>query len=137
MILLATLIFAAAFSLLYASKMMSQKPAVVDKLVSKIGENLETLSYWGVIYGLIAAFITPIFYQDAYDILSGMFAAAMVVLMALPYSFEKITSKIGKNINPAVIESLRDMHVGIVKFEKIIGNLGIAAAVLLFAVMLR
>lgn len=134
---LITFFLLGAFSLLYLSKSIENRPAFVDKAVAFISENMEKLSVVGVIYGLIAAILVPIMVYGTSDILVRLLANVTLFALALPYAFDRICTKYGDKINSALQEELRGIIGKISVNEKIAGIVGAVFTVLLFAVLFR
>lgn len=132
---LVSLAFLLIFSLLYVSKGIEKKPEAMTKAVDKILANLDMLAFLGTIYGLVAAILAPILLNYIPFLFVSLLANVTIIVMALPYAFEKLTSGYEEKINAAMMESLRGMMSTVTNNDKIIGYSGSAIAFLLFAVM--
>jgi hypothetical protein len=134
---LITFFLLGAFSLLYISKSIPNKPAFVDKAVTAIADNIDKLAMIGVIYGLIAAFLTPLTNMGVIDMLVRLLANLMIVILALPYTFDKIVAKYQEHLNGPIVEEFSILVKRIVRQEKLFGIIGTSLTVLLFAVIFR
>lgn len=134
---LITFFVLAAFSLLYINAFWSGKPEFVEKAVAFLKGNLTNLALFGVFYGLIAALLTPITVFNSTELLVRLVANILIFLMALPYAIDRLVEKYGDKMNAAIIEEVRNIVGHVTRQEKIVGIVGTAVTVLLFAVLFR
>lgn len=134
---LITLILLGAFSLLYISKSMNNKPDFITKAVNFISENLEMIALIGLIFGIIAAILTPIAAKDTTEMLIRFIANLLLVVLALPYTFERLATKYSDKINEALVTECRGFTGKILAHEKAFGIAGCVVTLLLFAVIFR
>jgi hypothetical protein len=134
---LITLVLVLAFSLLYLSKSLEKKPAAMSQAVDKINMHIDQLAFWGAIYGLVMAILTLIMGYSGSDMFVRLLANIMIVVMALPFVFDRLLAKFGEKVNPAIQEEAKNIVGWITKQEKYIGYVGAAIGVLLFAVLFR
>lgn len=134
---LITFLMLGAFSLLYISKTWENKPAFVQTAVDFLNRNLEMLAIVGLVYGLVAAILTPIMIYLPLDMFVRLIANVMIIVMALPYSFDKIATKYSGKMNSAVEKEGRNFVGWISANEKTVGIAGAVVTVLLFAVIFR
>jgi hypothetical protein len=135
---LVTLAFLIAFTLFYIGKSMTKKPEWLGKAVDNIVAHLDTIAFWGVIYGLVAIVLVVLLGNyDALLLFVSLIANVLVIVMALPFSFEKLSAKLEPKANAAVAETLRDLVGGVSRNEKYIGYAGAVIAFLMFAVLFR
>lgn len=134
---LITLILLGAFSLLYVSKSIDSKPEFLTKAIAFISTNIDMLAMVGLVYGLIAAVLTPIASLNTTEMLIRFLANIMLMLLALPYSFERLATKYGPKMNEALVAEFRTFTSRIATHEKIFGIAGAVLTLLLFAVLFR
>jgi hypothetical protein len=134
---LATLVFLLAFTALYLSKSLEKKPAFLTQAVDKITAHLDDVSLWGALFGAAAAVMTLIMIYNTTDMLVRLVCNVMVVLMALPFVFDKIAAKYQEKVNPAIMEEARNFVGWITKQEKYISYAGVVFSILLFSVVFR
>ena len=133
---LVTLFFLIVFTLFYLSKSFEKKPAFLDTVVNRIQDNLAKVSMWGLIYGLVAIVLSPVMVaSDSMGVLMRLVANFLIVAMTLPYTLDRILEKI--KMNETVSSEIKSSINWITKNEKIIGYIGAAVALLLFAVLFR
>ena len=126
-----------AFTLLYLSSAIPNKPVFVEKTLAFIKQNLNYLAMGGLIFGFVAFCITPIAGYGGTDILIRMLADLLIVVMAIPYTFEKLIAQHEAKINAAILKEVRNLIVTISAKDKVIGIAGAVLAVLLFATIFR
>lgn len=134
---LITFFLLGALSLLYISKSIPNKPEFINKAVAAISDNIEKLAMIGVIYGLIAAFLAPLTVVGVVDMLVRLFANLMVVVLAMPYTFDKIVAKYQEHLKGPVVDELGTLVKRIIDQEKLFGIIGTVFTILLFAVIFR
>lgn len=131
---LVTLLLLGAFTLLYASKMLSKKMDFVEKAVKWLLDNMRYLALGGVIYGFVAFCLTPIAggALTPLNLCVRMWANLLLVAMALPYCFDVLISRYRDKINAAIVEESRGVVTWVSTNEKIFGVLGAVTCILLF-----
>jgi hypothetical protein len=134
---LVTLALITTFSLLYLSKSLGKKPAVITRVVDLISNNLDKVALWGAAYAFIAAVLTLVMVYNAGDMLLRLVANLMIVVMALPIVFERMLPKFQEKLNPVIVEESKNLIGWVTKQEKYVGYAGAALSLLLFAVLFR
>lgn len=134
---LITLILLGAFSLLYVSKSIAQKPEFISKALKFITDNIEMLALIGLIYGIIASVLTPVTTASSTEMLIRFLANIMLVVLALPYTFERLATKYADKMNEAFVSEFRAFTGRIMSNEKIFGIAGAVIALFLFAVLFK
>lgn len=133
-----SLFFIAVFSLLFISRGWEKKPEAVVKAVDKIMENIDTLSFAGFIYGLVAIILTPLVApRGGGELLICLFSNVLISLMALPYALQHIENKYRDKVNASVMAELKNFVGFVTRHEKNIGLLGGVLTVMLFAILFR
>jgi hypothetical protein len=135
---LITLLLLGTFTLLYVSKSVPKKPEYMQKALTLISENMRYLAMAGVIYGLVAACLTPIMRNVMpMDMFVRMWANILLAMMALPYCFERIVSSHKDKINSAILGEVRGLVNAVIAWEKIVGIVGAVTCLVLFAMVFR
>ncbi len=134
---LITLIFITAFTILYLSNALEKKPELVTKAAEQIKAHIDQLALWGAAYGAIALVLTLLMNANGGDMLIRFLANIMVIVMALPFIFDKIAAKFQAKANPAILEEVKHAVGWVTRQEKYIGYVGAALSLLLFAVVFR
>lgn len=134
---LVTLLFVVAFAALYLSRSLANKPELLVRVTDKINTHIDRLAVWGAAYGLACFFLTLLIRYTTVDMLIRLVANAMIVVMALPFIFDKLTAKYQEKVNPAIMDEARHFVAWISKQEKNIGYAGAACGVLLFVILFR
>jgi hypothetical protein len=134
---LVTLGFLLAFTVLYLSKSLEKKPEFVSQAVTKINDHLDKVSLYGAAYAAIAALLTLIMVYGGGDMFVRLTANIMIILMALPFVFEKMMPKFQEKMNPVIIEEAKNVVGWVTKQEKYVGYAGAVISLLLFAVLFR
>ena len=133
---LITILFLIVFSLLYISKALGSKSESMTKAVNRITDNLDQLAFWGVIYGLIATVLCPILISmNMLFLFVSLLGNITLIVLALPFAFERFIAKKAETMNAAILENLREIVVSITAREKILGYVGGGVAFLMLAVM--
>lgn len=130
---LISFILICAFTLLYLSAAITNKPPVVEKMLAFIKQHLNYIAMAGLIYGFVAFCLTPITVSPASSAFIRMAANALIVVMAIPYTFEKLIAQYEGRINAAILKEVRNIVTGISAKAKIVGGAGAVLALLLFA----
>jgi hypothetical protein len=130
---LISFVLLSAFTLLYLSSAIVKKPPFIEKTLAFIKQNLNYLAMGGLIYGFAAFCITPISGLGASDVFIRMGANFLIVIMAIPYTFEKIIATQEGKINAAILKEARNIVSSISAKDRIIGWAGVVLALLLFA----
>jgi hypothetical protein len=134
---LVTFFLLGAFTLIYVSKIIKDKPDMLEKAVEVLNTNVEKIALGSLAYALIAAFLTPVVVFRASDMVVQLFANLLLIGMALPYGFDRLTEKYGARMNAAILEELRGM-VGLVRRkETLFGLVGGATTLVLFVILFR
>lgn len=134
---LITLFFLVIFTLLYLSKSLQNKPQLMTQAVEKITDNLDQVSLWGAIYGLAAAVLTLIMIYSGAEMLIRLASNVLIVLMTLPFVFDRALAKFQEKLNPVIVTESRNLVGWITKQEKYIGYAGAVCSLLLFAILFR
>lgn len=134
---LVTFFFILVFTALYLSKSLENKPAFLIQAVEKIEANLDKVSLYGAIYGLIAALMTLIMVYSGTEMLIRLISNILITLMALPFVFDRAALNFQEKINPAILSEARSLVGWVSKNEKAIGYAGAVCSLLLFAVLFR
>jgi hypothetical protein len=134
---LISLVFLVAFTMLYLSKSMASKPKFMEDAVAKISANIETISFWGVIYGLAAGVLSMIMARYRMELFVGFAAHVLLIVMALPYSFDRLSAKCAGKVNEAIMTETKSLVGWFVRQEKYIGYAAAVVTLLYFAVLFR
>lgn len=134
---LITLVLLCAFTLLYLSSAIPKKPEFIEKTLAFIRQHLNYIAMAGVIYGFIAFCITPIMIGPPLDMFVRMAANLLLVIMALPLTFDRLLGSNEQKINAAILKELRNSIALVSRHEVIVGGAGAVAAILLFATVFR
>jgi hypothetical protein len=132
---LLTFAFVLAFTLLYISKSLDNKPAFVSNAVDKINQNINMIALCGFLFALVSILLTPVLIYSGANMLIRLLANALIVLMALPSVAHQWLPKYQDKINPAILEEIRNFIGWISKNEKYVGYAGAAASVLMFLII--
>ncbi len=134
---LLSLVLLVAFTMLYLGKGMATKPKFMEEAIAFITARIQVISFYGAIYGVLAASLFVLLAWDHTARLVGLFANVLIVMMALPFAFEQIAAKFEGKINTAILEEARSVIGFVTRKEKIFGYVGAAASLVLFAVVFR
>lgn len=134
---LITFLLLGAFTLLYTDKLFQKKPEFVDTAAAKVRENLPRLSMPALVYGVIAFILVPVTHSSGLDVGVRMLANLVLILMVLPFCFDRLSNEYQQKPNSVFFREMGNMVGAVSRHEKNIGIAGIAALVLLFAVMFR
>lgn len=134
---LISLAFLVAFTMLYLSKAMASKPKLMEDAVAKISANIATLSFWGVIYGFGAGLLSMIMALSRMELFVGFAAHVMLIVMALPYSFDRLSASCAGKVNEAIMSETKSLVGWFVRQEKYIGYVSAVVTLLYFAVLFR
>lgn len=134
-----TLVLLLALTLLYAGKMWPQKPDLLEKAVSWITMHIDNIALGSLIYGVIVIIMTPFTnLGTSADTLILFLANVMIVVMALPFTFEKLAGKYESHINANLLAKTRSIIGKIDQFDKLAGAIAaIIGFLLLFSVLFR
>lgn len=134
-----TLVILAAFTLLYTKNFLPRKPQIVEKALSWLMQNISTIAVVSLIYGLFTIIMIPFTnLGTATDTVILLASTLIMIVMALPFGFERLISGYEAKINQAILKELRSMIGGIEKNEKIVGAIAVIIGFfLLFAVLYR
>jgi hypothetical protein len=123
-----------AFTLLYLSSAIPNKPAFIEKTLAFIKQHLNYIAMGGLIYGFVAFCITPLMtVLSATEVFIRMAANFLIVVMAIPYTFERLIAQHETKINAAILKEIRNIVTGISAKNKVIGVSGAVLGLLLFA----
>jgi hypothetical protein len=134
---LITLALLALFSLLYLSSSIPNKPPFIVKTLAWMQKNLNHLALAGVIFGFLAACLTPLRVYRAADMILGMLANITLVMMALPYMFDRFKAKHGAKMNRAIMEELTSLVGWIQQKAFLLGCVGAVMAAIEFILTFR
>ncbi len=116
-------------------------PQWLVKVSDELTARIDPVAMWVLAYALLSIFLTPFFVSGTLDVLVRLFASIMLLLLALgegaPQLLRAINDRTGEQTNEAIAESLNDIIQGVIRHQKLLSYIGIAAAVLLFAVLFR
>ena len=126
-----------AFTLLYLSSAIPNKPPFIEKTLAFIKQHLNYIAMGGLIYGFVAFCISPISGLPATDVFIRMAANFLLVIMAIPYTFEKLIAQYEGRVNAAILKEVRNIITGISAKSKIIGGAGAVLGLMLFATVFR
>lgn len=130
-------VFLLSFTLIYVSKSLEKKPAAVTQVVDKINANVNQIALWGAVCGAVGALLTLIVSYSGGEMTIRLLANVMIVLMALPYIFDKLVTKFGDKINPAIESEAKNLVGWISRQEKYVGYAGaVFTFLLLYAMVL-
>lgn len=127
-----SLFFLAAFSLLYISKGMDQKPEWMNKAVNKIEDNIQALSVWGFAYSLIAIILVFFVAQAGIVLLTAFLANVWLFFLTLPYVLDRLLEKFQSSIPPVLATELRNISGIVARREQLAGYVGAGLSFLLF-----
>lgn len=120
---------------------MANPPQWLVKVSDELTARIDPVAMWVLVYALVSIFLTPFFVSGTLDVLVRLFASIMLLLLALgegaPQLMRTINDRTGEQTNEAIAESLNDIIAGVVRHQKLLSYIGLAAAVLLFAVLFR
>lgn len=105
---LITVFVLAAMGLLLCGGAIKNKPAFLEKLIAQIKTQTDLLGFWGLIYGLVALFLTMVGTSDQVMLGLRLTGNFLIIIMALTIGFEKITGFFPK-LNPVVLEEARSI----------------------------
>lgn len=138
---LVTLLLLLLFAALVLRPTLSHPPAWLVRLTDEAAARIDPLAMWVLVYSLAAIFLTAFFVPNTLDIFVRLFANVVLLLLALPAGAQQLDRAFSKDgarsRNEAIAESLGDIVQGIARYQTTIAYVGLAAAVLLFAVMFR
>ncbi len=132
-----TLLLLGAFTLIYASGWIPKKPPFIEKAIAFLFENMKYLGIGALIYGLIDAIITPIQVPNVDYLVVRMLADILIVIMALPFCFDKLVEKHRHKMNAAVLEEMSGSIGWVRANAKIVGAAGVVLFVVMFAFVFR
>lgn len=132
-----TLLLLGAFTLIYASEWIPQKPPFIEKTIAFLFDNMKYLGIGAFIYGLIDAIITPLQVPNVDYMVVRMLSDILIVVMALPFCFDKLVAKHKQKMNEAVLEEFSGSIGWVRANAKIVGAIGVVMTVLMFAFVFR
>ncbi len=138
---LVTLVLLLLFCAPPIKESMQNPPQWLARVSDELTARIDPLAMWVLVYALLSIFLTPFFVTGTLDVLVRLFAGIMLMLLALaegaPQLMRAINDRTGEQTNEAIAESLNDIIQGVARNQKILSYVGVAAAVLLFAVLFR
>lgn len=132
-----TLLLLGAFTLIYASEWIPKKPPFVEKAISFLFDNMKYLGIGAFIYGLIDAIITPLQVPNVDYMVVRLLSDMLIVIMALPFCFDKLVAKHKEKMNEAVLQEFSGSISWVRNNAKIVGAAGIVMTILMFAFVFR
>ena len=126
----------AAFTLLYLSASIKKKPPAVEKALVLIKTYMNYLGAGCVIYGFVAAFMTPLMVHSAVDMIVRLVANLLLVVMSGPYAFTTYEGKIAAKINGAILDEMKHLVYWPTRQEKYLGLAGATMCGLVFVFVL-
>lgn len=132
-----TLLLLGAFTLIYASGWIPKKPPFIEKAIAFLFDNMKYLGVGAFVYGLIDAIITPLQVPNVEYMAVRMLSDILIVVMALPFCFDKLVEKHKHKINTAVLEEVSSSIGWVRANAKIVGAAGVVMTILLFAFVFR
>ncbi len=138
---LVTLLLLLLFCAVPLRKTMEAPPQWLARVSDEVSARMDPLAMWVLLYAVLSIFLTPFFVTGTLDVLVRLFAGIMLALLALPEGTPQLMRTLeernGGKGNEAIAESLGDIIQGIGRYHTLFGYVGMAAAVLLFAVLFR
>lgn len=134
-VVILTFVSLLAFSVFHISKTMEKKPEPLVRAVDKMTAHINDVAYWSVLYSVAAIPLTLLFIRNPGDKLISMLASVLVIMLALPFSFDRLLAQFGEKLNnPAVVEEIRNFVAWINRYEKVVSYVGAVFCVLLLTV---
>ncbi|MFH1157686.1 MAG: hypothetical protein V1721_02195 [Pseudomonadota bacterium] len=140
---LITLMFLLALTVLYLGKAMKKKPEILTQTIEKITAHIDVIALWGAVYGVVAASLTIIMFFSPSEMLLRLAANVLIVLMALPFIFDRIVAKLDEKfhekmqMNPAIVREAKHIVEWVTRKEEYIGYVGGVVSLFLFAVIFK
>lgn len=134
---LITLALLALFSLLYLSNAIPNKPPFIVKTLEWMQKNLNHLALAGIIFGFLAVFITALDIRNPVGMILGMVANITLIMMALPYMFDRFKNKHGEKFNKAIMDEVTNLVGWIRRKDFLLGCVGAAMAAVEFILTFR
>jgi hypothetical protein len=132
-----TLLLLGAFTMIYLSSSIPKKPPFFEKALNFLFENMKYLGIGGLIYGLVDAVITPIQVYNIDYLVVRMLSDVMIVMMALPFCFDKLAEKYKDKANAAIISEIAGSVAWVRSKEKFVGGAGAVLCIVMFAFIFR
>lgn len=132
-----TLLLLGAFTMIYLSSSIPKKPPFFEKALNFLFENMKYLGVGGLIYGLVDAAITPIQVPNVDYLVVRMLSDVMIVMMALPFCFDKLVEKYKDKVNKAIIDEVAGSVAWVRSKDKFVGAAGAVLFVVMFAFIFR
>jgi hypothetical protein len=134
---LITLAFLVSFSIIYLAKGLEKKPEQLDKAAGWLSARIEMLAFWGLIYSVIAAILSPIaVWSNVLRIFVFLSNVALFAL-TLPYMVDHIENKYADKVPASVTAELKKLAALVEKHQKNAGYAGAALSFLLFILLFR
>lgn len=132
-----TLFFLVCFSILYVSKGLENKPEWLAKAADSVGRNAETLAFYGLIYSLIAALLSPVGVAGEFRAMLAFLANAVLFLLVLPYALDHLLAQHETKVPAGVARELKNIAAAVTQREKTMGYIGAGFAFVLFIALFR
>lgn len=132
-----TLLLLGAFTMIYLSNSIPKKPPFFEKALNFLFENMKYLGVGGLIYGLVDAVITPIQVPNVDYLVVRMLSDVMIVMMALPFCFDKLVEKYKGKVNAAIIDEVAGSVAWVRSKDKFVGGAGAVLCIVMFAFIFR
>lgn len=134
---LLSFVFILLLTLFYVSKTLATKPAPLVQVVDKVNAYINQIALWGSVCGVLGVLLTLMVSYTGGEMMIRLLANLMIVLMALPFIFDKLAAKFRDKINPAIEEEAKNLVGWITRQEKYVGYAGAVFCLLLLGVMIR
>ena len=120
---------------------LENPPHWLVRVAEEVETRIDPLAMWVLVYALASIFLTPFFVTGTLDVLVRLWAGIMLLLLALPEGTPQVlrtlASRTGEQANEAIAESLNDIVQGVGRHHKTLGYIGLAVALVLFAILFR
>lgn len=132
-----TMLLLGAFSLIYAGGWIPKTWPYVQKMIAFLFDNMKYLGIGGFVYGLVDCLIAIIQVPNIDYLVVRVLSDILIVVMALPFCFDKLVAKHKGKINSAVMEEISGSIAWLRENDKVIGAAGAILTVLMFAFVFR
>lgn len=102
-----------AMGLLLCGEAIKSKAAFLERAISTLRPQTENLGFWGVIYGLVALFLSMVGTTDNVTLALRLAGNSLIVVMGLMLAFDKIVGYFPK-FQGAVLDEVRGV---VTKFQ--------------------
>ncbi len=140
---LITLIFLLVLTSFYLSKSLKKKPEFLVQVIEKITTHVDVIAVWGAIYGVIAAALTIIMAFGPTEMLLRLIANVMIIVMALPFVFDRIVAKLDEKFhekmqtNLAIVREAKNLVESVTRQGEYVGYAGALVSLFLFAIVFK